>query len=333
MYHELLHAIFAAGFWYEDPKRKGTKRLQIPDYKLKYDLTKGFPAITTKKLAFKSVVGELLWFLKGDTNVKTLIDQGINIWNKDAYNAQGKKYFPDSIKDYVTHLKSLPNKKPLMGDLGPIYGHQWRNFNGVDQIKILIKKMKTVPMSTDLIVTAWNPSQSHMMALEPCHFGFQIMMQPLTGLQRHDEFLRRHKGELLPAKVYTQEDLDEEGIPKYGFTFIWSQRSVDTFLGLPFNIASYALLAHILGKATNTIPLSLIGDLRNVHLYDNSVQAAKEQLKRDPKKYQSCELTIENHFIEGLNVMHQIEDIEIEDFSFDYESYPPLKVEMLSRNN
>lgn len=303
-YKELLDTILKSGFMYEDAKRVGVNRLQVSKYDFVHDMEDGFPAITTKKLAWKSIVTELIWFLNGDTNIKYLVDNGCNIWNKDAYSYFLKQTgYPDCEKSRLNFNKGIHIANHRAGDLGKIYGAQWRSFNGVDQFHNLINEMITQPMSTEHIVTAWNPGDKENMALPPCHFGFQIMCRPI-----------------------------ESG---YEFDLIWDQRSVDTFLGLPFNIASYALLMEIIGKLTNMKPKMLYGSLRNVHLYDNSIVPAKEQLSRDVNKYSSGKLKMSDKFynsIKSKNLNSIVKRLRIDDFILeDYESYDTIKVKMLER--
>lgn len=363
-YHDLLLDILHRGRKYEDPNRKGVKRLQIPSYTFEYDMTKGFPAITTKKLAWKSVVGELLWFLRGDTNIKYLIDNNINIWNKDAYNYYLKKFndkypkSPQNAHDLECFISLIGNENTpqqwmspyKFGDCGRIYGAQWRKWCGnkeiqgsstayIDQISNLIKNLKEKPLATDHIVTAWNPAEKDQMALPPCHNMFQINVWELTARERFDE------SELRMLPYYSEEDLhilaNEDDYPKYGFELVWNQRSVDTFLGLPFNIASYGLLAHIIGKLTNMVPMSLKGTLNNVHIYDNALKGVEEQLSRNTDTYDNCKLRIKtatNRSIEKfqedvISLDKMLNEFEINQFVLEgYKSYPSIKVEMLERD-
>jgi thymidylate synthase len=352
-YHLLLKTILADGFRYEDPNRKDIFRYQIPSYQIVHDLTDSFPAITTKKLHWKSVVGELLWFLRGDTNIKYLVDNNINIWNKDAYNYYLKhnninvNLFKEDSK-FKTHydywLWSLKQNKTDLGDLGRIYGTQWRDFKGfkgytnaplydigIDQISNLITNLRNNPMSTQHIVTAWNPAELDDMALPPCHWSFEILVEPI----RVNPIKFRH-----PNSEFAQGRSLQLAIkPEYQFTLKWHQRSVDTFLGLPFNIASYALLAHIIGKLTNMIPKTLIGDLSNVHIYENHLDAVKEQLIRDTTKYNGAKFTLLHSAellakkYDNINIDQFLDKHDIEEFILDdYESYPSIKAEMLSYN-
>jgi len=354
IYHNLLNKILQEGYTYEDPNRKGINRIEIPSYTFRHEFKDGFPAITTKKLHYKNVVTELLWFLRGDTNIKYLVDNGCNIWNKDAFNYY-KKLFPNTslnlnkfkeyVKDEVSFKYEGFYKK---GDLGPVYGHQWRKWSNnkpywgspIDQIQKLITNLKEKPLATDHIVNSWNVGDLENMALPPCHYGFQIVVRPLSFWERVDLLYK-------PGAISTSgdlelilEELDESDIPKYGFELHWNQRSVDTFLGLPYNIASYATLALIIEKITGYKALAIQGDLKKVHLYDNSLDAVKEQLSRDPNKYNNCKLyganlteLMDDFDNKPFNLDEFISELEPDDiYLVDYESYSAINVEMLERN-
>lgn len=237
-YQNLVKKVLDEGYFYDDPNRKGVQRLEIPSYTFRHDFKNGFPAITLKKLAFKSVMTELIWFLKGDTNIKYLIDNGCNIWNKDAYNYYLKHYvkqYPNSpqnqftIKEFVEQIKDgrLDQLKGFkLGDLGKVYGHYWRNFDGVDQIKELIHDMINKPMSSELLVVARDPSHKEEQALPCCHYGFQVIMRHLSFTERNNI-----ANPIIGNDINYPEDWDALGIPKYGFELHWNQRSCDLFLG------------------------------------------------------------------------------------------------------
>jgi len=251
-YHQLLEKIITDGYTYEDPNRKGINRIEIPSYTFRYEFKDGFPAITTKKLHYKNVVTELIWFLRGDTNIKYLVDNGCNIWNKDAYNYFLKNnptltkshsmtdhevipFEKDNELHFKLWLGNVVKGNKNFGDLGPVYGKQWRDFDGVDQIKDLIRGLKDKPLGTEHIVNSWNASDLPDMTLPPCHYGFQIVVEPLF------------------CNISSKNLLINKGLPIYGFELHWTQRSVDTFLGLPFHIASYATLALTLEKRLQVI--------------------------------------------------------------------------------
>jgi thymidylate synthase len=251
-YQQLLQDILDYGV--EKKDRTGTGTKSIFGYTIRHNMQEGFPLLTTKKMAWKTLVTELMWFLRGDTNIKYLVDNGCHIWDGDAYKnfvatikqKHSIHYEPIEKDSFIERVKTDSEFAKQYGELGPIYGKQWRDWNGVDQIQNLIDQLKTNPDSRRLMVSAWNVGELDQMVLPPCHYGFQCYVR--------------------------------EG--KY-LSLMWNQRSVDTFLGLPFNIASYALLLEILAKAIQMVPDQLIGSLGDVHLYNNHIDQAKEQLTRD----------------------------------------------------
>lgn len=325
-YKSLIKDILENGYEYTDKSRQ-VQCKQISSHTLNIDLTEGFPAISLKKLYWKGVVGELIWFLRGDTNIKYLVENHIGIWDKDCYNYQRKQGYKGTFKQW--QKLCIEHDYVGIGNLGRIYGAQWRKWtkiedNGInypiDQITNLIKNLKENPMSRRHIVTAWNPAELEDMALPPCHWSFEIIVEPVDKIKYRREHRWKHS---CSAKIFNKS------IPKYQFTLKWHQRSVDTYLGLPFNIASYALLAHIIGKLTNMVPKGLIGDLSNVHLYENSWVASQELLLRDSLKYKLPKLKITEDLKElywnGLN----INDFELPD----YKSHDNIPVEMLAPKN
>jgi len=267
----------------EKDDRTGTGTLSYFVDTFRHDMSKGFPLLTTKKMAVKSMITELRWFLKGDTNIRYLVQNGCNIWNGDAYK-QYKRAYEWDLDDYLTQEEFIQKIKDdemfakTWGELGPIYGKQWRNWDGKDQISNLIESLKNNPNSRRHIVSAWNVEELHLMTLPPCHYGFQCYV---------------NDGKL---------------------SLMWNQRSVDVFLGLPFNIASYGLLLLLLCEETGYKPGELIGNLGDVHLYKNHLQQAHEQIKREPFKLPVVDL---------INV-----DILNGEFGYallDYESHPTIK--------
>ncbi len=264
-YKQLLEDILTNGVEKED--RTGTGTISVFGRQFRHKMSDGFPLLTSKRMAVKTMVTELKWFLKGDTNIKYLVENGCNIWNGDAY----KKYQKDimfatdidmlSMKDFIEEIKTDSAFAKFHGDLGPIYGKQWRDWGGRDQIRILIETLKNNPDSRRLMVNAWNVDELNLMTLPPCHYGFQLYVR--------------------------------EG--KY-LSLMWNQRSVDTFLGLPFNIASYGLLLCLIAEEVGMIPDELIGNLGDVHLYKNHVDQAKEQIERvkDHKFHILPKLHLEN---------------------------------------
>ena len=273
-YKELLLQIIHFGVDKKDRTGTGTK--SIFGWQIRHNMKEGFPLLTTKKMAWKSIVTELLWFLRGDTNIKFLLDYDCHIWDGDAY----KHYVictptppgtPARLtkEEFINKIKTDNEFAKVWGELGPIYGKQWREWEtydnekapylDVDQIANLINELKTNPDSRRLMVSAWNVGELEQMVLPPCHYGFQ---------------------------VYTQERENKRYI-----SLMWNQRSVDTFLGLPFNIASYALLLEIIAKQVNMIPDELIGNLGDVHLYNNHLEQAAEQCSRHPFELPTLQFT------------------------------------------
>ena len=279
-YRGLLAEILYNGTSKED--RTGTGTISRFGHQIRHDMSKGFPLLTTKKVAFKTMVTELKWFLKGDTNIRYLVDNGCNIWNGDAYSA----YLSDrgsymTQSEFITTIKTDDNFAVRWGDLGPIYGKQWRDFNRVDQIKDLIEQLKANPDSRRHLVSAWNPSDQPEMALPPCHYSFQC---------------------------YVADDK---------LSLMWNQRSVDTFLGLPFNIASYGLLLLLLCEETGLQAGTLIGSLGDVHLYNNHIDQAKEQIKRAGYDLSTIKLT-------NVDVLNGEFDVELIDYKHDAAIKAPL---------
>jgi len=308
-YQELLQAILDFGV--EKKDRTGTGTKSIFGYTIRHKMSWGFPLLTTKKMAWKTMVTELLWFLRGDTNIKFLVDNGCHIWDGDAFKnfmtkSEGD---PDMIwnQDQFIHLiKTNDEFAKQWGELGPIYGRQWRHWElpnysvehveygkdndlFVDQIANLINDLKTNPDSRRLMVSAWNVGELDQMVLPPCHYGFQVYTRELT-IEERWELLEKKIGkdtfksivdDLVPFGGGLSEELQALNIPKRAISLMWNQRSVDTFLGLPFNIASYGLLLEIIAKMVNMVPDELIGNLGDTHLYLNHIEQAKEQIERE----------------------------------------------------
>jgi thymidylate synthase len=324
-YTDLLQDILDNGTPKSD--RTGTGTISVFGRQIRHKMSEGFPLLTTKKMPWKSIVTELLWFLQGNTNIKWLVDNGCNIWNGDAYknfenefnkgNVAGIRLDDGTervanIDEFIRRIKVDDEFAKEWGELGPIYGKQWRKWNSisdsdfdmrmstyeVDQIQNLINDLKTNPDSRRLMVNAWNVGELDQMVLPPCHYGFQVYTRELSlderlciadkfnPLIREDCLTKiHHPDETEELKlVYRHEFLDSLGpnvVPqRRAISLMWNQRSVDTFLGLPFNIASYGLLLEIIAKEVNMVPDELIGNLGDVHLYSNHIEQAKEQIGR-----------------------------------------------------
>jgi thymidylate synthase len=296
-YKELLETIINYGV--EKKDRTGTGTKSIFGYTIRHNMKDGFPALTTKKLAWKQVVSELLWFLTGQTNISFLLKHNNHIWDGDAYKNyqkvtqieitlnQAMKTHPHynlSKEQFIERIQTDKEFAKNWGDLGPIYGKQWRKWDGnngrIDQMDNLINELKINPDSRRLMVSAWNVGELDMMTLPPCHYGFQIYTKELTFEQRKIYWTDSLSKSIHYAEDFDEFKLDELKVPKRTISLMWNQRSVDTFLGLPFNIASYGLLLHIIANEVNMIPDELIGNLGDVHLYSNHIQQAKEQIGR-----------------------------------------------------
>ena len=346
-YQSLLQDILDNGVKKET--RNGAT-LSVFGRQIRHKMSEGFPLLTTKKMYFKGIVTELLWFLRGDTNIKYLVDNDCHIWDGDAY----RKYEilmignpPEKILSKEEFINKIKEDKQIehspftfaqkWGELGPIYGKQWRDWNsgyeremdycGIDQIANLINELKTNPDSRRLMVNAWNVGELDQMVLPPCHYGFQVYTRELSWEERRELYNKNY------------ESLDKEGLdqlsamfetdnitPTRAISLMWNQRSVDTFLGLPFNIASYGLLLEIIAKEVNMVPDELIGNLGDTHLYLNHIEQAKEQLNREP--YPLPKLIIDqfdetNHYIGDMD---DISEYNIEQFKLEnYQSHPTIK--------
>lgn len=301
-YQELLQDVLDNGVVKTD--RTGTGTISVFGRQIKHKMSQGFPLITTKKMAWKTMVTELLWFLRGDTNIKYLVNNDCHIWDGDAYKNYQKvmtEWFGNESQltkeKFVEKIKTNDGFAEKWGELGPIYGRMWRKFDedsygGIDQIQNLISDLKTNPDSRRLMVTAWHPGYNQHSVLPPCHYGFQVYTRELTGEERWD-LLKNKVGDdkfklmvddIVPFGGGLSEELQSHNIPKRAISLMWNQRSVDTFLGLPFNIASYGLLLEIIANEVNMVSDELIGNLGDVHLYSNHIEQAKEQISREPFK-------------------------------------------------
>jgi thymidylate synthase len=290
-YQDLLQDILDNGVHKSD--RTGTGTISVFGRQIRHNMKQGFPALTTKKLAWKGVVSELLWFLTGQTNISFLLKHNNHIWDGDAYkNYQNKmtEWFGNETQltkeDFIEKVKTDNEFAKQWGDLGAIYGKQWRKWKGengvIDQIDDLVKELKKSPDSRRLMVSAWNVAELNQMVLPPCHYGFQLYTRELSVEERLDLASKTYSTfEPFDFHVGDHNEIDElYPVPKRAISLMWNQRSVDTFLGLPFNIASYGLLLEIIANEVNMIPDELIGNLGDTHLYSNHIQQAKEQIGR-----------------------------------------------------
>ena len=342
-YQELLQAILDFGV--EKKDRTGTGTKSIFGYTFRHNMSDGYPLLTTKKMAFKTMVTELLWFLRGDTNIKYLVDNNCHIWDGDAYKRYsiiaGMTAQIESLtqEEFINKIKTDDEFAEKWSELGPIYGKQWREWQSevaipttlkiddgddieplyvkgtqyIDQIQNLINDLKTNPDSRRLMVSAWNVGELDQMVLPPCHYGFQVYTRELSMEERIDYALSKNDFRFTDA-IINEEDYEKYNIPTRAISLMWNQRSVDTFLGLPFNIASYGLLLEMIAKEVNMVPDELIGNLGDVHLYKNHIQQAKEQIGREPYKLPTIELS-------NVDILNGEFDYEIKG----YESHPTIK--------
>jgi len=315
-YQDLLQDILDNGV--EKKDRTGTGTISVFGRQIRHKMSEGFPLLTTKKMPWKSIVTELLWFLQGNTNIKWLVDNGCNIWNGDAYKNYENEFNKGdvfgirlddgtervaSIDEFIRRIKVDDEFAEKWGELGPIYGKQWRKWSGVikksisgtklfstgftqiDQIQNLINDLKTNPDSRRLMVNAWNVGELDHMVLPPCHYGFQVYTRELSDEERI-HWMRSNKSKVvLPMRDPSVEfSMDEffrpYGVPKRAISLMWNQRSCDFPLGIPFNIASYGLLLEIIAKEVNMVPDELIGNLGDCHIYLNQIEGCKEQIGR-----------------------------------------------------
>ena len=309
-YTDLLQDILDNGVTKSD--RTGTGTISIFGRQIRHKMSDGFPLLTTKKMLFKTIVTELLWFLRGDTNIKYLVDNDCHIWDGDAYKnylskINNGRIYPNSFtkEEFINKIKTDDEFAKKWGELGPIYGKQWRSWTNrakylesrkivvddyTDQISILINDLKTNPDSRRLMVNAWNVGELDQMVLPPCHYGFQVYTRELSLEERRK--LAKYDSEFVSPM--TVESWDRNNIPTRAISLMWSQRSVDTALGWPFNVASYGLLLELLGKMVNMIPDELICNLGDVHIYNNHIDGVKEQISREP--YPLPKLNINTEF-------------------------------------
>ena len=289
-YLNLLKEIKEKGTKKDD--RTGTGTLSIFGHQMKFNLDEGFPLVTTKKVNFDSILHELLWFIKGDTNIKYLVENKVNIWNEWPFQSwlnetgQNKKIvmhspaWKEKLSEFIENIKNDVDFAKKFGDLGPVYGKQWRDFEGIDQLNLVIEDIKNNPNSRRHIVSAWNPKEIPIMiksGLPPCHTLFQFYVSDGK----------------LSCQLY--------------------QRSADVFLGVPYNIASYALLTCMIASVTNLKPGEFIHSLGDTHIYLNHLNQVEEQLSRAPFSLPVIKINTKNSLFD-----YKFEDFEL----LGYESHP-----------
>jgi thymidylate synthase len=401
-YQELLQDILDNGIKKSD--RTGTGTLSVFGKQIRHKMSEGFPLLTTKKMYFKGIVTELLWFLRGDTNIKYLVDNDCHIWDGDAYKnwcrqfevdpnnfdaeevAKGhndqcwgypildhvkptskeykrgqinaylegkaeKPFFYLSQEEFINKIKTDDEFAKTWGELGPIYGKQWRSWNKIrfrdinrinqhhnqiagienpfeeegkwvrgyeDQIQNLILDLKTNPDSRRLMVSAWNVGELDKMTLPPCHYGFQVYTRELSFDERVEYFKKTYPDKWDEYEL-PKDNFSWYNIPKRAISLMFNMRSNDVPLGLPFNLASYGLLLEIIAKEVNMVPDELIASLGDAHIYVNQIDGVKEQLTREPYKLPTL-------------VMVTNPELKFDEYVYDnfklvnYQSHPTIKI-------
>lgn len=325
--------------------RTGTGTISVFGRDIKFNFNNGFPILTTKKISFKNVATELIWFLKGRTDLKFLLDNNCHIWVGDAYkyyttnfytlayDEQEKygnisdKYFssnaypiynPLNISEFVDRVKNDIDFSNKWGELGPIYGKMWRNWNGIDQIKILIDNLKYNPDSRRLLVMAWNVDELDNVILPPCHYGYQCYSNEMSNIERIKKFMVYvDTNKLDISSMSLDESMDYYNFPKRTLSLKFTMRSTDFALGLPYNITSYGLLLEILCNITNMIPSDLICSMGDAHIYKNHIDGILDQVTRTPKPLPKLMINRQ---------LTNVDDINLNDFTLlDYNSDDAIK--------
>jgi thymidylate synthase len=323
-YQALLRDILDNGVTKKD--RTGTGTISVFGRQIRHKMSDGFPLLTSKKMYFKGIVTELLWFLRGDTNIKYLVDNNCHIWDGDCYWNHLRHIRKESIQplldsgwcvepnyptqeEFINKIKTDVEFAKKWGELGPIYGKQWRSWTKkkmylstdgsyeniyneadqtvIDQIANLINELKTNPDSRRLMVNAWNVGELDQMVLPPCHYGFEVYTRELSLEERQELQTKMFNGlHYFPYSPGGEENIhkeyDRNNVPRRAISLMWSQRSCDFPLGIPANIMSYGILLMMLAKQVNMIPDELIGNFGDCHIYLNQIDGVKEQLTREP---------------------------------------------------
>ena len=365
-YTDLLQDILDNGVTKSD--RTGTGTISIFGRQIRHKMSDGFPLLTTKKMPFKTIVTELLWFLRGDTNIKYLVDNGCHIWDGDCFSNYQKitareiklniamethPHYGLTKEEFINRIKTDVEFAKQWGNLGSIYGKQWRswetydfsidndfgnnefgggwNVKHIDQISNLINDLKTNPDSRRLMVNAWNVGELDQMVLPPCHYGFQVYTRELSASERITykntkqinlldsnelfDFIKSNVNMDLDNAVH--KECDEFDIPTRTISLMWNQRSCDFPLGIPMNIASYALLLMIIAKEVNMVPDELIGNLGDCHIYLNQIDGVKEQISREP--FELPQVRISSGLLDDI-AHHEINDFDL----LNYQSHPKI---------
>jgi thymidylate synthase len=358
-YTDLLQTILDYGV--EKKDRTGTGTKSIFGYTIRHNMKHGFPLLTTKKMAWKTMVTELLWFLRGDTNIKYLVDNNCHIWDGDAYKNYLSKIqtytdslsVPDDIsefqgvmdslnkqiksgvltqEEFINKIKTDDEFANKWGELGPVYGAQWRKWywrsepvlpeekymiyttegkpvtwsqdKYIDQIDNLIDDLKTNPDSRRMMVNSWNVGELDSMVLPPCHYSFQVYTRELSNEEKWEQYTKSGlnieiNGTPLELK-HMGTAFYPESLPQRAISLMWNQRSCDVPLGIPMNIASYALLLTMIADEVNMVPDELIGNLGDCHIYLNQMDGVKEQLGRDLTDEERYNIWFDNNYETGM---------------------------------
>ena len=351
-YQALLQDILDNGVEKKDRTTTGT--LSVFGRQIRHKMSEGFPLLTTKKMAWKTMVTELLWFLRGDTNIKYLVDNDCHIWDGDAYKNYVSKQTTEDVGSmdwFIEQIKTDDEFAKKWGELGPIYGKQWRNWERrkelarlknsqvdsltqgiydsveIDQIANLINDLKTNPDSRRLMVSAWNVGELDQMVLPPCHYGFQVYTRELSLEERVNIFNnKKESGEIIVPEFKTVGDMNgwtnkllEETIPTRAISLMFNMRSTDVGLGLSFNLSSYGLLLMMIAKQVNMVPDELIYNGGDVHLYLNHIEPIKEQLTREPYELPTVKLSDRD--------VNDISEYTLHDITLEgYQSHPTIKL-------
>lgn len=365
-YQALLTDILEKGTKKSD--RTGTGTMSVFGRSIRHKMSDGFPTLTTKKLYWPAIVSELIWFLRGDTNIQWLVQQNNNIWVGDCYKRYNN-YHDNHPKIYHNRFKVLDREQFIeeiknnddfaneWGDIGPGYGKQWRRwtvdnprlFDGlpsilgwetwyedgelktdrtyIDQIQNVIDTLIKNPDSRRIMVNAWRVDEVGQTVLPPCHYGFQFWTRELSDTERFTWYQKQNL-DLVIYHDHMVQEMDEANVPKRMVSLLWNQRSVDTFLGLPFNIASYGLLLHIIALKVNMVPGEILGNLGDTHIYLNHIDQVNEQLGNEP--YKLPELVMSESAVNIINNNNTVDDMMRRllpsDFSLkNYQSHKTIK--------
>jgi thymidylate synthase len=336
-YQSLLQDILDNGVSKKD--RTGTGTISVFGRQIRHDMKTGFPLLTTKKMAWKSIVTELLWFLRGSSDIRFLWENNCTIWDGDCFSNYLKNRDRFSNKDnvnedvvingmngssnraytkeeFINKIKTDDEFAKKWGELGKIYGKQWRSWNdNIDQISDLIKQLKENPDSRRLLLSAWNPSELDQMVLPPCHYGFQVYTRELSRDERIDLYIKKYGDSGMDYGKY------KDTIPTRAISLMFNMRSTDVGLGLSFNLSSYGLLLMMIAKQVNMVPEELIYNGGDVHLYLNHIEPIKEQLTRE--SYELPTVKISDRVVSDISE-YTLDDIVLEN----YQSHPSIKMQL-----